>query len=381
MGSSPGPAVSPPPGEAGGQPGGVDVAAGEDDPDPGPSLRGTIPAAAPSTPPVGDPGAQGGQAEGGGRLDQLLGPRPAQGHGVQQLGVGDGDDVVHQAADDLEGALADAQGADPVGHGGRGRRQRDAPPGPQRRLGVGGGGRLDPDDPGRGRAALDRGRGPRDQPAPAHRDQHQVQVGHVGEQLEGGRALPGHDVVVVEGVDNVQAALGGQVGGEGLAVVAGDTLHDHLGPVGPGGGHLGRVGAGRHDHHRPAAGLGRGQGDRLAVVAGADRQHPGGPPAGVEGEQGVERPPGLERPHPLQVLGLEGHPAAQLPVEQPRGQHRGPVDPPGDPGRGLLHIGHPEPMVGGVRGGAFRPTGRSAAHPAAATTALAARSASSAVTS
>ena len=49
---------------------------------------------------------------------------------------------------------------------------------------------------------------------PAHRDQHQVQVAGVVEQLQGGRALPGHDVVVVEGVDQVQAAVGGQVGGE-----------------------------------------------------------------------------------------------------------------------------------------------------------------------
>ena len=68
-----------------------------------------------------------------------------------------------------------------------------------------------------GRAALDGGGGPGDQPAPAHRDQHQVQVGGVGEQLEGGRALAGHHVVVVEGVDQVQAAALGQLGHEKLS--------------------------------------------------------------------------------------------------------------------------------------------------------------------
>ena len=284
-----------------------------------------------------------------------------------------------RAADDLEGPLPHAQAADPVGDGGRGGGQGDAPPGPQRRLGVGGGRRLDPDDPGRRGAALDRGRGAGDQPAPAHRDQHQVQVTDVVEQLQGGRALAGHDVVVVEGVDQVQAALGGQVGGEGLAVLAGHAGGDHLGAVGAGRGHLGRVGAGRHHHHRPAPGLGRGQGNGLAVVAGADRQDPGRPAVRVEGEQGVERPPGLERPHPLQVLGLGHHLAAELHVKQPGGEHGGAVDPAGDPGGGPLHVGHRE---GGVRGGAFGPTGEiPLPHPAAATTALAARSPSSAVTS
>jgi hypothetical protein len=228
--------------------------------------------------------------------------------------------------------------------------------------------RLDPHDPDPGRAALDRGRRAGDQPAPTHRDEHQVQVGHLLQQLEGGRALPGHHVVVVEGVDQVQAALGGQVGGEGLAVLAGHPHADDLGAVGPGGGHLGRVGPGRHHHHRPAPGLGRGQGDRLAVVAGRDRQHPGRPPGRVQGEQGVERPPGLERPDPLQVLGLGDHLAAELAVQQPGGDQRGAVDVAGDPGRRPLHVQDRE--------GGGRP-----AHPAAAATALAARSASSALTS
>ena len=59
----------------------------------------------------------------------------------------------------------------------------------------------------------------------------------------------------------------------------------------------------------------------------------------VEGEQGVERPPGLERPDPLQVLGLGQPPAAELPVQQPGGDHRGAVDPAGDPGGRPLHVG------------------------------------------
>jgi hypothetical protein len=195
-----------------------------------------------------------------------------------------------------------------------------------------------------------------------------VPAGHLLQQLQGGGALAGHDVVVVEGVDQVQPAVGGQVGGEALAVLAGHAVHHHLGAVGGGGGHLGRVGAVRHHHHRPAAGLGGGQGDRLAVVAGADRQHPGRPPGRVEGEQGVEGPPGLERPDPLEVLALGHHPAAELAVQQAGGEDRGAVDPPGDPGGRPLDLRHRE--------GRGRP-----AHVAAATTALAARSASAALTS
>jgi hypothetical protein len=113
------------------------------------------------------------------------------------------------------------------------------------------------------------------------------------------------------------------------------------------------------------------------VVAGGDRQHPGRPPVRVEGEQGVERPPGLERPDPLQVLGLGHHLAAELGVQQAGGDDGGAVDVAGDPGGRPLHVGHGE---GGVRGDAFGPTG-GFPHPAAATTALAARSPSSAVTS
>jgi len=119
---------------------------------------------------------------------------------------------------------------------------------------------------------------------------------------------------------------------------------------------------------RAAAGLGGGQRHRLAVVAGADRQHPARPLGGVQGEQGAERPPGLERAGALQVLGLEQHPAAELAVQQPRGQHRGAVDPAGDPAGRPLHLGQAERR--GLLG-----------HAPAATIAPAARSASSGVTS
>ena len=200
-----------------------------------------------------------------------------------------------------------------------------------------------------GRAALDGGGRPGDQPAPAHRDQHQVQVGGVLEQLEGGRALPGHHVVVVEGVDQAQAAGGGQLGREGLAVLAGHPGHDHLGPVGPGGGHLGRVGAGRHHHHRPAPGLGRGQGDRLAVVAGADRQDPGRPAAGSRASRALNAPLALNAPTRCRCSALATTWQPSSRSSRREVSDRGAVDAAGDPGGRPLHVGDREEVGSLIR--------------------------------
>ena len=92
-----------------------------------------------------------------------------------------------------------------------------------------------PDDAHVGSQPLDRGRDAREQPAASRRDQHGGGLGGLLEDLEAGRALAGHDVGVVEGVDQDGTGLVGErLGGdEGLGEVL--TGEAHLGAVPPGG--------------------------------------------------------------------------------------------------------------------------------------------------
>ena len=102
--------------------------------------------------------------------------------GVGDLVLGDGDDVVHLGADVRPRQLADAERAQPVGHGPGGLRRgpRDPAAGAERLGGVAGQLRLDADRPWRsGSSAVMRGGDPGDQPAAGHRHQHDVDIRHV----------------------------------------------------------------------------------------------------------------------------------------------------------------------------------------------------------
>ncbi len=240
-------------------------------------------------------------------------------------------------------------------------------------MSVGGDGGLDPDHSGHRRPALHRRRGAADQPAPADGHKHHVELVDLLQQLQRRGSLTGHDVQVVEGVDQVQAPLGRQAKHHRFARGRRDALGDHLGAVGAGGRDFGGIGVGRHHDHRAGAGLRRGERDRLAVVARAHRDHAAGARRRLQRQQRVEGPARLERANPLQVLGLGEHLAAELGIQPSRAEHRGPVHPAGDARGGGLDVGEPE--AGGVA------LGSPAAHPAAATIARAAWSAAPALTS
>ena len=144
----------------------------------------------------------------------------------------------------------------------------------------------------------------RQQAAPAHRDHQRVEVGVVGQHLEGAGALAGDDVGVVEGVD-VGAALGLHQP-DGLGLRAGQVVarqHDGGAQL-PGALHLHeRRPPGHHDGGGDAE-PGGVVGDRLGVVAGGHGHHAPGPLVGGEQQQPVEGPPLLEGGDELEVLEL-----------------------------------------------------------------------------
>ena len=120
------------------------------------------------------------------------------------------------------------------------------------------------------------------------------------------RALAVDGVPGVEGVD--QGEPGPLLQGEDalLAVGGGHPLGDHGRPERPHRGDLGRIRPLGHHHGAGEPEAARGQCDRLAVVPGADRDHPGGvrrEPA--QAECGVEGPAHLEGAGRLQQLRLD----------------------------------------------------------------------------
>ena len=112
-----------------------------------------------------------------------------QPHGVDDLGVADGDDVVDERADDLPGQLA--RDGDLLAVGDRlGHLDRHALAGTQRARHVVAGLGLDADHAHLRPQRLDRRRHPGDQPAAADRDDHRVEVLDLGGELER-RRCPG----------------------------------------------------------------------------------------------------------------------------------------------------------------------------------------------
>ena len=157
-------------------------------------------------------------------------------------------------------------------------------------------------------ARPERAQGDRDsrgEPAAADRDQHRLDVGHLLGELEPDRPLSRDHVLVLEGVDEGGARLLDALERLGERVVEALAGQDGLAAVGQGRVDLRHRRVGRHVDRRVDAELARRPGDRLAVVAGARRDHPGGPLLGREGRKLVERAANLERARALEVLRLE----------------------------------------------------------------------------
>ena len=238
-----------------------------------------------------------------------------QSHGVDDLGIADGDDVVDERADHLPGQFA--RDGDLLAVGDRlGNLHRHALAGTQRARHVVAGLGLDTNHAHLRPQRLDRRRHPGDQPAAADRDHHRVEVLDVGGELEPDGALAGHHEGVVVGVHERQPAFGGERAGERLTVVGVAVELDDLRAVALGGGTLGRRRVAWHEDRRPRPVLARGEGQRLGVVARGDRAHA----VGAQRGHGVEGAAELEGACALEVLGLQSDRGTDSRVERARAQ-------------------------------------------------------------
>ena len=127
-----------------------------------------------------------------------------------------------------------------------------------------------------GRRALTATAMPGEQAAAAGADDDGAYVRALLQDLQADRPLAGHDVDVVEGMD--QHRTGGLAPSQGLdqGLVHGGAVHAHIGAVGPGRGDLGDRRAVRHEHRRTGPEGAGGQGHALRVVPGARGDHAAG---------------------------------------------------------------------------------------------------------
>ena len=149
--------------------------------------------------------------------------------GVHQLGVGNGDDVVHVLLYIGEDQVAGGLDRHAVGNG-VGGGQGDHVAGLQAGLHGGRAGGLHTDDGDVGFEELGQGGHAGGQSAAADGHQDHVHVGQVLEDLIGDGALSGGHAQVVEGVDIGEALLLGQLGGQGGGVVKDLAVEDDLAP-------------------------------------------------------------------------------------------------------------------------------------------------------
>lgn len=249
-------------------------------------------------------GEQGGQCPRPGAFGHGLLDVAQQGDPALEIGLLDQQHVLDQGAHDRIGQVADLLDGDALGDGlAAALGGHAAHAGGER--GVHG--RLDAEDADLGVQGLGGGGHARDQAAAAYRHGQDLEVGHVLEHLQRHRALAGHDVEVVEGVDEGQALRLAQPQGVGVGVVIGVAVDDDVGAVVAGVLDLHERRAARHDdggRHAQARGV---IGQPLRMVAG--RGGDDAAPALVLGQQQqlVQRAALLIGGGELQVLELEPH--------------------------------------------------------------------------
>ena len=255
-----------------------------------------------------------------GRLDHLLGPLQAQQQTAGQALLRDRHHPPAVAGHDAERDVTRAADRDAVRHGPAGLHRHRVPGGQRARIGRDRL-RLHADHGDLGVQGLDRHRDAGRQPAAAHRHHHGAHLRALLDDLEAERALAGHDVRVVVGVDEHGAGPLGE--GQRLAerILHAGAVQDDLRAVPAGGLHLGQRRARGHDHGGRAAELPGGERDALGVVARAGRDDAAGPFGVGEPGDPVVRSADLEQPGPLQVLALEVHRPAHHLGQHPGVQH------------------------------------------------------------
>jgi hypothetical protein len=214
-------------------------------------------------------------------LDDELGPFQAQQQRLRQRLLGHGTDVVDQLPDQSERHVAGAADGDPVGHG-RHRGQRHRVPG-RERGGIGGRTRcLHPDEADVGPQRLDRDRHPGQQSSPAGAHDDRAHLRALFEYFQTERALPRHDIGMVEGMDEHRTGVDGVLDGGDQRLVHRQAREADLGPVPLRGGDLGQRRSRRHEDGRPGAEQGRGERHPLGMVTRAGGHDPGGPFGGAQ---------------------------------------------------------------------------------------------------
>src|SRR6266487_1535986 len=299
----------------GGDLGDVEVAAGEDGADAG---AGEV---------AGLGGEEGGDAGGDGGFDYELHAFHDAADGGDQVAFGDGDHLVDQLAEQREGERAREGGAEAVGDRAGG--DRDGLAGGQGGGGLG----LDGDDAAGGVGGADGEGGAAGEAAAADGDDPDVERAGVLDQFQGGGALAGDDLGVVERVDEGETTFVAEALAFGERLDGGVAVEDDLGAVAFAGGDLGGGGGLGHDHGGLGTDLGGGPGEGCGVVAGGDGDQAAVAGLLGQGQQAVEGAADLERAGLLERLGLDHDLGTGAPVEGGRGHHRGPVDPSGDPSR------------------------------------------------
>jgi len=125
------------------------------------------------------------------------------------------------------------------------------------------------------------------------------------EEFEADGALAGHDVGVVEGVDEGEVLLGGEAGRLFAGLVVVGAVEQYLCAKAACGGHFDEWRGERHDEEGADAAGGGVVGNALRVVAGGGGDDAAGGLLGREGGDAVERAALLEAAGHLQVFELE----------------------------------------------------------------------------
>ena len=252
----------------------------------------------------------GGHGRGTGGLDDLLAALHEQQHGLGDLEIANGDDVVGIFLDERDGDVARCLDGDAVGNGGDGigldvavrmERLRDR----VRAFG------LHADDLYAGVDLLDARGHTAKQSAAAGRHDDDVRRGQVAEDLEAERTLTGNDLGVIVGVQERGVLLLADLAGLGVSVVIAVAREHNVRAVALRGFRLGDGrGLGHDDRGRDAEAV-RGVGHALCMVAGR-RGHDGpGLAAFDERRDLVARAADLERTGFLAVFVLEINVAAR----------------------------------------------------------------------
>ena len=230
---------------------------------------------------------------GAGRFDHQLGAFEYQDERLGDRLFADRDHLVDKFGHMGERHYSGFGHGDTVGHRVHRRRLDGAALG-QRIRPRSSGRRLHPDDPDGAVVQLDRGCDAGEQTATTQRHQHCSHIGHLFEHLDADGGLPGHDVRMIERVDQHGPRLVGESNCGIQTFVDRGTVHHDVCAVRPGGCHLRERRSRGHEDGRRDSQRARRPGDALGMIARTGRDHTPCPLLLVEPGDPQIRTPGFE---------------------------------------------------------------------------------------